>query len=87
MAKTLDDIFEDDDLGLLNAKEPHRNYLSTDEDRLIDAFEELNSFFEKNEREPTKTSMSEYALFARLKEWRSNPAKKVYLNHLIDLIF
>jgi hypothetical protein len=79
MAKTLDDIFEDDDLGLLNAKEPHRNYLSTDEDRLIDAFEELNSFFEKNEREPTKTSMSEYALFARLKEWRSNPAKKSLL--------
>ncbi|MFD2964842.1 MULTISPECIES: GIY-YIG nuclease family protein [Olivibacter] len=76
MAKTLDDIFDDDDFGLLNAKEPHHNYMRTDEDRLIDAFEELNVFFEKYNREPAKTSMSEYALFARLKELRSNAAKK-----------
>lgn len=76
MAKTLDDIFNDDDFGLLDAKEPHHNYIRTDEDRLIDSFEELNVFFEKNNREPARTSMSEYALFARLKEWRSNPAKK-----------
>lgn len=79
MAKTLDDIFDDDDFGLLNAKEPHHNYMRTDEDRLIDAFEELNVFFEKYNREPAKTSMSEYALFARLKELRSNATKKSVL--------
>ncbi|HUH18570.1 GIY-YIG nuclease family protein [Albibacterium sp.] len=79
MAKTLDDIFNDDDFGLLNAKEPHHNYIRTDEDRLVDSFEELNIFFEKNNREPARTSMSEYALFARLKEWRSNPAKRSLL--------
>lgn len=79
MAKTLDDIFDDDDFGLLNAKEPHHHYLKTDEDRLIDSFEELNIFFEKNNREPARTSMSEYALFARLKEWRSNPSKRSLL--------
>ena len=53
MAKTLDDIFDDDDLGLLNSKQP-QNYIKTDEDRLIDAFEEINSFYETNKREPSK---------------------------------
>lgn len=76
MAKTLDDIFNDDDFCLLNAKEPHQTYSRTDEDRLVDAFEELNVFFEKNNREPAKTSMSEYGLYARLKEWRSNLNKR-----------
>ncbi|MGJ1509954.1 GIY-YIG nuclease family protein [Sphingobacterium siyangense] len=78
MAKTLDDIFNDDDFGLLNAREEH-SYIRTDEDRLIDSFEELNSFFEKNDREPTKTSMSEYTLHARLSEFRTNPLKKALL--------
>lgn len=75
MAKTLDDIFNDDDFGLLNAREEHR-YIHTDEDRLIDSFEELNTFFEKNSREPVKTSMSEYTLYARLNELRINKSKK-----------
>ena len=78
MAKTLDDIFDDDDFGLLNVRET-ASYHSTDEDRLIDAFEELNSFFEKNKREPTRSSMSEYTLFSSLKEWRSNAAKESVL--------
>ena len=79
MAKTLYDVFNDDGFGLLNAKEPTNSYLRTDEDRLIDSFEELNTFFEKNNREPTKASMSEYALFARLKEFRTNTQKKALL--------
>lgn len=79
MAKTLDDIFDDDDFGLLDAREPQHSYIRTDEDRLVDSFEELNVFFEKKNREPARTSMSEYALFARLKEWRSNSAKRSLL--------
>lgn len=79
MAKTLHDIFNDDDFELLNARETTNSYLRTDEDRLIDSFEELNVFFEKNNREPVKTSMSEYALFARLKELRTNASKKTLL--------
>ena len=75
MAKTLDDIFNEDDFGLLDSNE-RKSVIKTDEDRLLESFEEINSFFEKNKREPTTGSMSEYSLVARLKEFRSNDKKK-----------
>src|SRR5690606_31017562 len=78
MAKTLDDIFDDDDFGLLSARETQR-YVSTDEDRLIDAFEEINLFYEKNDREPARTSMAEYTLYARLNDLRKDAYKKSVL--------
>lgn len=78
MAKTLDDIFNDDDSGLLNSKDRSSN-IKTDEDRLIDSFEEINSFYEKNNREPSTDSMSEYSLLARLKGFRSDESKKKIL--------
>lgn len=75
MPKSLDDIFEDDDFGLLGSK-PQTNYVQTDEDRLIESFEEINVFYEKHEREPSSDSMSEYALQARLKAIRENEQTK-----------
>lgn len=75
MAKTLDDIFDDDDFGLLDTK-PTQTYNKTDEDRLIDAFEEINTFYQTNKREPSNASMSEYTLASRLKELRNNEYKK-----------
>ncbi|MFV0220734.1 GIY-YIG nuclease family protein [Empedobacter falsenii] len=75
MAKTLDDIFDDDDFGLLDTK-PTQTYNKTDEDRLIDAFEEINTFYQTNKREPSNASMSEYTLASRLKELRNNEHKK-----------
>lgn len=78
MAKTLDDIFSDDDSGLLNSKDKSSNN-KTDEDRLIDSFEEINTFYEKNNREPSTGSMSEYNLLARLKGFRSDESKKKIL--------
>lgn len=78
MAKTLDDIFDDDEFGLLNSKEK-TSYSKTDEDRLIDSFEEINTFFEKNQREPSSKSMSEYNLLARLKSFRNDDKKKKVL--------
>lgn len=78
MAKTLDDIFNDDDFGLLNSKEKPSN-IKTDEDRLIDSFEEINTFYEKNNREPSTATMSEYNLLARLKDFRVNDNKKKIL--------
>lgn len=78
MAKTLDDIFDDDDFGLLNQKEKSAN-TKTDEDRLIDSFEEINAFYEKNKSEPSTGSMSEYSLSARLRGFRSNDSKKKIL--------
>lgn len=75
MLNSLDDIFEDDAFGLLNAKEQSAAP-KTDEDRLIDSFEEINTFFERNNREPGMSSMSEYNLHARLKGFRADDGKK-----------
>lgn len=75
MAKSLDDIFNDDDFGLLESSIKKRSII-TDEDRLIDSFEEINDFFEKNNREPNVSSMAEYTLSARLREFRANELNK-----------
>lgn len=78
MAKTLDEIFDDDDFGLLDSDEK-KPALKTDEDRLVESFEEINAFFEKNNREPLPASGAEYSLLARLKEFRANNEKKIRL--------
>ena len=75
---TIDDIFDDDDFGLLDSKTKTSN-VKTDEERLIDSFEEINAFFEKNKREPTQSSMSEYGLMAKLKNFRENETQKKVL--------
>lgn len=75
---TIDDIFDDDDFGLLDSK-AKTSSIKTDEERLIDSFEEINSFFDKNKREPNKSSMSEYGLMAKLKNFRENEAQKKIL--------
>jgi Meiotically up-regulated gene 113 len=72
---TLDDIFSDDDFGLLDSK-AKTSTIKTDEDRLVDSFEEINVFFDKNKREPNKSSMSEYGLMAKLKNFRENGTQK-----------
>jgi hypothetical protein len=75
---TIDDIFDDDDFGLLDSKTKTAT-VKTDEDRLADSFEEINAFFDKNQREPNKSSMSEYGLMAKLKNFRENEAQKKVL--------
>lgn len=72
---TIDDIFNDDDFGLLDSK-AKSSTIKTDEDRLIDSFEEINVFFDKNNREPNSSSMSEYGLLAKLKNFRQNEKQK-----------
>lgn len=78
MVKNLDDIFNDDDFGLLESQQK-QSFVRTDEDRLIDSFEEINHFFEKNKREPSTSSMSEYTLSARLKGFKANERNKSIL--------
>ncbi|MFV0441849.1 MAG: GIY-YIG nuclease family protein [Lachnospirales bacterium] len=75
---TLDDIFNDDDFGLLDSK-TKASTIKTDEERLIDSFEEINVFVDKNSREPARTSMSEYGLLAKLKHFRENEVQKKIL--------
>ncbi|MFA7091817.1 MAG: GIY-YIG nuclease family protein [Arcobacteraceae bacterium] len=76
--KTLDDIFDDDEFGLLNVKQKSSN-IKTEEDRLIDSFKEINIFIDKNDREPNTSSMSEYGLFAKLRNFRENEKDKKVL--------
>mgnify|MGYP006370449987 FL=1 len=68
---TLDDIFNDDVFGILDTKSTTTT-VKTDEDRLIDDFEEINIFVDTNHREPSQSSMSEFSLLARLKKVRSD---------------
>ena len=76
MAKkvTLDDIFNDDDLGILDSK-PKTSNAKTEDDRLIDSFQEINAFFEKNNREPEATNVTEFKLLSRLKGLRDDANK------------
>ncbi len=72
--KTLDDIFKDDDFGILDSKPKHSN-IKTEDDRLIESFNEINCFFEKNNREPEATNVTEFKLLSRLKALRKDPKK------------
>ncbi len=72
---SLDDIFNDDDFGMLDPKAKSSN-IKSEEDRLIDAFEEINAFVDKNNREPSSSSMSEYGLLAKLKTFKEDESKK-----------
>ena len=72
---TIDDIFADDEFGLLNSSPKVIRQKSVD-DRLVDSFEEINQFIDKAGREPSTSSMSEYSLYARLKTFRQDDSMK-----------
>ena len=73
--KVLDEIFNDDPLGLLNVKPKVSNVRTADE-RLIASFEEINKFVEQNGEEPkATTNTSEFMLYARLKGLRKDAVK------------
>ena len=70
--KELQNILENDPLKLLNTKSRKSTVISS-EKRLIDSFEEINSFFEKEGREPKETSdILERQLYSRLQGIRAN---------------
>lgn len=73
--KTLEDIFNDDEFGILDSK-PKNSNVKTEDERLIESFQDINVFFEKNNREPEATSVTEFKLLSRLKALRKD-AKKV----------
>jgi hypothetical protein len=75
---SLEDIFKDDEFGLLNSTAKDSNVKTADQ-RLIDSFEEINAFVDKNGREPNTLTMSEYSLLARLKNIRENEQQKISL--------
>ena len=74
----LDDIFDDEEFNSIKS-EKKVSTVKSEDDRLIDSFEEINSFYEKNKREPNNSSMSEYSLMAKLKNFRLNDDQKKVL--------
>ncbi|CAN1570306.1 Bacteriophage T5, Orf172 DNA-binding [Spirosomataceae bacterium] len=71
----LDEIFSNDPFGLLDIK-PRASHSRNEDERLISSFEEINSFFEKEQREPLESqNMQERTLFTRLASLRKNPTK------------
>ena len=73
--KILKDIFEDDPLGLLNTK-PTASPARNEDERLVASFNEINDFYEKNNKEPEQGGgIQEHQLYARLKSLRENSAK------------
>ncbi len=72
---SIDEILNSDPLGLLGDLKTRPKSLNED-DRLAASFEEINSFFEQNGREPQKsTNMHERTLYSRLQGIRENPEK------------
>lgn len=73
--KMLDEIFGNDPLGLLQVK-PSSSPARNADERLVSSFEEINSFYEANTKEPEQSSdISERTLYARLKGIRSSEEK------------
>lgn len=76
--KTLEDIFNDEDFGLLASK-PKISNSKTEDERLIESFQEINAFYEKHNREPEANNVTEFKLLARLKSLRTDAKKKELL--------
>ena len=73
--KQLQDIFENDPLGLLNIK-PSTSSVRNEDERLVASFQEINDFYQKNNREPEQGSgVEEHKLYSRLKSLRENSTK------------
>ena len=77
--KEMQAILHNDPLGLLEVKPKASNGMSADE-RLLAAFEEINTFFEQHGREPAVSrDIQERKLYSRLQGLRDDPEKAVSL--------
>lgn len=74
--KILDDIFNNDPLGLLNFKPKNSNVRTADE-RLLASFQEINDFVDSNGKEPkaNPSNISEFQLYSRLKNLKEDETK------------
>lgn len=77
--KEMQAILHNDPLGLLEVKPKASNGMSADE-RLLAAFEEINTFFEQQGREPAiSRDIQERKLYSRLQGLRDDPERAVSL--------
>lgn len=72
----LDEIFNNDPLGLLNVN-PKKSNTRTADERLLASFQGINDFIEnyRKEPEPNPSNISEYQLYSRLKNLREDAQK------------
>ncbi|WP_122892833.1 GIY-YIG nuclease family protein [Arcobacter peruensis] len=72
------EIFNNDPFGLLEVKT--RSKTRTEDERLISSFEEINDFYEKNQKEPENPrDIKERKLLKRLEGFRNNYEKAISL--------
>lgn len=71
---SLDEIFNNDPLNILNIERKVFN-VKSEEQRLIDSFSEIAAFFIENKREPNPSGISEFQLYSRLNSIRNDPKK------------
>jgi hypothetical protein len=77
--KKLQELLDNDPLGLLNIK-PSNSPSRNEDERLVASFQEINEFFEQYKREPKPDNgIQEHQLHSRLKSIRANPAKSEIL--------
>ena len=74
--KILEDIFNNDPLGLLDFKPKVSSVLTADE-RLLSSFKEINNFVETTGKEPkaNTSNVSEFQLYSRLKNLKEDKTK------------
>ncbi|MGJ5681532.1 GIY-YIG nuclease family protein [Staphylococcus equorum] len=72
----INEVLENDPLGLLDLEEEVSRTYTTEEERLIASFNEISDFYEENNREPGMSrDLDEFALQARLNAIKSSPDK------------
>ena len=77
--KKLQELLDNDPLGLLNVK-PSNSPARNEDERLLSKFQEINDFIVANNREPKQDNgIQEHQLYSRLKSIRENPTKSEML--------
>lgn len=71
----LNAIFKQDPFNLLEKKQKTTIKAKGENERLIESFEEISSFYELNNTEPQPNGILEFKLYARLKGLRESPIK------------
>ncbi|MBA4299874.1 MAG: hypothetical protein C0433_07175 [Cyclobacterium sp.] len=81
--RVLDEIFENDQFGLLATK-PKSYSTRTPDERMKSSFDEINQFYKIHGREPlpNTSDISEYQLYSRLKGFRDDSEKADMLRGL-----
>lgn len=74
--KSLDEVFADDLDGLLNSNGSSAT-AKTEDDRLVESFNEISEFYKENDRAPESnmSNMKEFQLHSRLNGFKNSPEK------------